>query len=146
MTTLPTRLQRFFTGERMWPEVDRMMESFFRGAPAWAGGGGETFPLDVEETEKAYIVHANLPGVKKEGIEVTLQEGVLTIQVKEDREQERKEKSYLVKERSAFSALRTVSLPLAGEDGGVDAVFKDGVLTLTIEKSLEKQARRVTIK
>ncbi|MBX7139035.1 MAG: Hsp20/alpha crystallin family protein [Oligoflexia bacterium] len=103
-------------------------------------------PIDVEETDKEYILHVNAPGMEKENMEITLEDKVLTVTFKETKTAEKKEKNYLLKERFEGAASRAIELPLANTQGSADATHTNGVLTIKVAKAQSSVATKVTIK
>ena len=95
-----------------------------------------TFRVDVHDTEKEYIVEAELPGTEKGQIGLSMDEGRLTISVNKDETVENKEKHYPHKERRFTSMSRAVHLQEANPEG-IRAKLENGVLTVTVPK-LEK--------
>lgn len=120
--------------------------SFAEMFQSWPTIGNGKLSLDVEEKNDAYHISANVPGTKKENIDVSLNDGVLTIQVKKEEKTEKKEGTYLLKERSYESTSRSVSLPYAHSGQEVEAELKDGVLLINVPKSEEKKSRKIKIK
>jgi len=91
--------------------------------------------LDVSETENAMEVVADLPGMEKKDIHVSLDGDLLTIKGEKKEEKEIKDKQYHTIERRSGSFYRSVRLPAEVENDKVEAAFKDGVLTLKLPKS-----------
>lgn len=146
MDYIPTLFSRRGSSIRPFRSIEDVMNSFLSGSyPAASCSGIESFPLDVVEQDKKYLVKANMPGVDRKGIELSFENGILTIQTNQAQEREESEGSYLLKERCSTSAARSVNLALADPAGKIDAVLKDGILTITIPKAQEKQAKRIEI-
>lgn len=103
-------------------------------------------PVDIQETDKAYLLTAELPGIKKEDIEVSITENQVTIsaEVKQEKEAGGEAKS-LCSERWYGKVSRTVQLPLDIDEKGADAICTDGVLHLTLPKKASSQAKRLMI-
>lgn len=102
---------------------------------------------DIRETDKAYLVSAEIPGAKKENVDVELSGNTLIIKGHvEDERKEEKEKHYLY-ERSYGSFSRSFSLPEDADAKGIKAEHKNGVLHLEIPKikKQEQQAKKITI-
>ena len=93
----------------------------------------DTFKVDVEDREKEYIVHAELPGVKKEEVSLSLEDGRLRISVQRDEEKEEKDKNYIHRERRVCSMERNIFLQEAGEEN-IKAKLEHGVLKIEIPK------------
>lgn len=104
--------------------------------------------LDVSETENGLEVVADLPGMEKKDIKVSLEDNLLTIQGEKKEEKESKDKQYHTIERRSGSFYRALRLPVEVEKDKVEAAFKDGVLTLRIPKSKEakKKVAQIEIK
>ena len=127
---------------------DRYMDSFF----------GDNFltpserifsrlpSVDVRETEKAYVLEADLPGFDEKDIEIRLDGNNLTIESKKEEEQkEEKDRNYLIRERRVSSFCRSFKLPENTDPEGVSASFKNGILSLEIQKRAEAQTRVIQI-
>lgn len=101
----------------------------------------KAFRVDVEETESNYIVKADLPGVAKEHVDVSLQDNILTIKCNTQEEQESKKGSFRFRERTANYAAREIELPSVDE-ASLDAKLENGVLTVTAKKSSDARSKR----
>ena len=108
-------------------------------------GGEFTARFDVKETKDAYVIKADLPGVKEDDLEVSLNGSMLTIRGK--REEERKEEgdNYYAIERSSGSFTRSFTLPESSDGDNVSADLKDGVLEVRLPKKAEAQPRKISI-
>lgn len=98
----------------------------------------KAFPIDVEDQGDAYEVKAYLTGVSKDDIDVELNEGRLSISVNVEESEENKEKNFLQKEFTSYSATRGVYLKDAACEG-LTARYADGVLTVCVPKFVEKK-------
>jgi HSP20 family protein len=142
-------------------EVDRMFEDFgygfwrppFRGLDPAPFRRGETSlsaapAIDVSETDKAYEITAELPGMDEKNVEVNLANGVLTIKGEKQDEKEEKNKDYYMRERSSGSFQRSFQVPDSVDAEKIDAHFEKGVLTVTLPKSPEAQKaeKKIAIK
>lgn len=108
--------------------------------------GGLAPAMDVTESEAAYTITAELPGVKRDDVHVELNDGVLTIRgEKRSEREEKKERSRWV-ERSFGSFSRSFTLPRDASPDHIDASFQDGVLTLRIAKTETSKPRSIAIK
>jgi HSP20 family protein len=139
-------------------EFERRFEDFFHrpfpffGPPWWprlkAPEMGEIVPsVDMFREGDDVVVKVELPGLKKEEIEVNLTEGALTISGEKKKEKKVEKKDYYRMERSYGSFSRSVSLPPDVETEKARAQFRDGVLEIRIPGSEEsgKKTRKVTI-
>ena len=130
-------------------EFERMERIFEDALARW--GNGETEPgawnprVNVFEKDDEVIVEADLPGVKKEDIEVRLENHTLLLKGERQEDTEVKEDDYYRHERHYGHFVRTLALPNSVEAEDVKAKFKDGVLTLTLPKAEEARTKRVEI-
>ena len=118
-------------------EVDRVFRDFGRGAwPAvFSGGNGEVVPqIDISETDDAFEVTAELPGVDEKDIDVSLSDNILTIKGEKKSEREEKEDDYHLTERSFGRFQRSFKTPDTVDEEKVQANLKDGVLHVTLPK------------
>ncbi len=101
--------------------------------------------VDVYDKKDKLVVKAELPGVDKKDVKITVDDDNLTISGETKREEEVKEKDYYCAERSYGSFSRSISLPVAVERDKVKASFKDGVLTVDLPKSKDAKGRVLEI-
>ena len=102
--------------------------------------------VDISETTAEYVIKAEIPEVKKEDVKVTLEHGVLTVQGMRRQEAEEKGKKYHRVERSYGSFARSFALPDLVDDAQVQAVFKEGILTLHLPKSEKAKPKAIEVK
>jgi HSP20 family protein len=152
--------------EAWWPlgnlrhEVDRLFEDFGRDfwrapfrrsrfaiGPLWPSGLA-TPAVDVAESEKAYEVTAELPGLDEKDVEVNVAEGRLTIKGEKQEAKEEKKKDYYLHERHFGSFERSFEIPDSVDTDKIEAAFKKGVLTVTLPKKPEAQkpAKKINVK
>ena len=98
----------------------------------------DTFKLDIKDEGDKYVIEAELPGVKKEEIDLDLREGRFTISVERKEEKEEKEKDYLHRERRYSSMSRSMYLGDV-KDEDISARLKDGVLCIEVPKDEESE-------
>jgi HSP20 family protein len=126
-------------------EINRLFESSFTN-----GGGSDVLntwapALDVYEDSDNLIVRAEIPGMKKEDIEISFQGGVLTISG-ERRTEKKVEDSQLAREERFFGRFtRSVSLQKQVNPANVKATYKDGILTVTLPKAEEAKPRQIEV-
>jgi len=148
--------------ENLREEIDRLFDDFGRGF--WRPFGRSllaeeplvrrelAFPtspaVDVVESEKAYEITAELPGMDEKNIDVKVADGTLTIKGEKQEEKEEKKKDYYLRERSFGSFERSFAIPEGVDADKIEASFKKGVLTLTLPKKPEAQkpAKKIDIK
>ncbi|MGH9332443.1 MAG: Hsp20/alpha crystallin family protein [Vicinamibacteria bacterium] len=102
--------------------------------------------VDIYDKGGEVVIHADLPGMKKEDIDVRVENNVLTIRGKKEQKEEVKEEGYFRTERTYGSFSRSFSLPNTVEVGKIGAEYKDGVLTLSLPKAEEAKPRHVEVK
>jgi HSP20 family protein len=135
-------------------DMNRWFDDFFGGfglTPfhAFFDEPWETFSpkVNVVEGDKEIKVSAELPGMDEKDINVSLSHGVLTINGEKKEEEEHKGKNYYRLERSYGSFQRSIPLPCEVDDSKVEAVFKKGVLTITLPKTPATLAgKKITVK
>ena len=152
---LPQQWEPF---ERFRHEMDRLFDDFtgglFRGSlfdrrpfrPT--EGAFHTMPaVDVAESDKAYEIKAELPGLDEKNIEVKVANGILSIKGEKQEEKEEKEKDYYRREHSFGSFERSFQLPDNIDDAKIEATFKNGVLSVTLPKNAEaQQTKKIEVK
>jgi len=102
--------------------------------------------VDVSETEKEFLIKAELPEMKKEDVKVTLDEGILTIQGERKLEKEEKGKRFHRIERSYGSFTRSFTLPDDVDAAKVAAEFKDGMLNIRLPKTEKPKPKATDVK
>jgi HSP20 family protein len=108
--------------------------------------GGEWAPaVDIKEEDTRYVIRADIPGVKPEDVEVTMENGVLTIRGERKFEETEERENFKRIERSHGIFYRRFSLPDNTDAEAVHASGKDGVIEITIPKTAEKQAKRIEV-
>lgn len=101
--------------------------------------------VDISETDTEYAIKGELPGVRKEDVSVTVQNGMLTIQGERRHEAEEKGKKYHRVECCYGSFMRSFRVPDDADEGKVKAEFKDGMLNITMPKSERTKARTIDV-
>lgn len=136
-------------------QMDRLFESIFpRGWlrpfvwewPSLDQSEGWRPAVDVVDREGEFLVRAEIPGVKKEDLDVSLSDSTVTIKGKTHREEKEEKGNYCRWEISRGSFSRTVTLPAAIDTSKVEADYKDGLLTLKIPKMEGSKRRHIKIK
>lgn len=121
------------------------------GEAALKGDNTSTFAqwspaVDVQETDKEYLIKADLPEVKKEDVKVQFQDGALTLEGERKLEKEEKGKKFHKIEREYGKFVRRFSLPTEIDATRVSAEFKDGVLNVHLPKSETARPRAIDVK
>ena len=149
-----TALRPWRPFENLRREIDRVFEDF--GGGMWRSPFRRSFfdfqpftqresswaaspAVDIAETEKAYEITAELPGIDEKNVEVKFANGVLTIKGEKQEQKEEKKKDYYLSERNYGSFQRAFQVPDSVDTDKIEATFKNGVLTVTLPKSAEAQ-------
>lgn len=101
--------------------------------------------VDIREEDNCYLLSADIPGVNRKDVEITLEEGVLTVKGERKTETEVTEEGYRRRERSYGTFLRQFTLPDTVDASNISASAEDGVLKITIPKQEKPEARKITV-
>jgi HSP20 family protein len=112
----------------------------------WTAGREWVPAFDVSETEKEVIVKAELPGMDVKDIDIALTDGLLTIKGERKLEKEDKKENYHRIERQFGSFSRSLNLGAKVRSDGIEAAYKDGVLTVTLPKVEESKPKKIEVK
>jgi HSP20 family protein len=132
---MSARLNRVFT-QAPWQRQADDGGAFAEWVPA----------VDVQETDKEYVIKADLPAVKKEEVKVSVENGVLAIEGERREEKEEKGRKFHRLERSYGKFVRRISVPTDVDQQHVAADFKDGVLSVHLPKSATAAPRTIDVK
>lgn len=139
-------------------EMDRLMESFFPRQwlrpfrwemPTWSELGAplemRSPRVDIIDRDNEIVVKAEIPGVKKEDLDVSMTESTVTIQGSSSHEEKQEKGNYYRCEISRGAFSRTVALPADVDTDKAKAVFNDGILELTIPKVEKSKRKSITV-
>lgn len=129
-------------------QMDQLFNEAFGGSALARRNGGEaalTLPIDIRQTDEAYVLEASVPGFKPEDVEVTLDQNVLTIQGTQRQESEEEKGGWVRRERRTGSFRRQVVLPAEVRAEEISASFEHGVLTVTVPRAQKAQPRRIPV-
>ncbi|WP_417543533.1 Hsp20/alpha crystallin family protein [Marinobacter sp.] len=101
--------------------------------------------VDIKETDNAFTIEAELPGMDKKDVKVTVRDGVLSIEGERKHEEKSDDKKVHRVERFYGSFMRRFTLPENVDDNSVKANFKDGLLTLTLQKAEPKEPKAIEV-
>lgn len=129
-------------------EMNRLFDSFFRGEVADDGTIGSTWSpaVDILEKEDSYVLEAELPGLKKEDVKISVQDNILTLRGEKKDERKESRKGYLRMETGYGSFMRSFTLPTTINTSKIEAEFKDGVLKISVPKAEEAKERLIEVK
>lgn len=130
------------------PDVDffgRSFEDFGLPSP-FSEETGFTPALNVSETEKELIVKAEVPGMDRKDINISLSRNLLTVKGQKKQEKEDENENYHIVERCYGRFSRTIRLPFEVEADNVNATCKDGVLKITLPKLETAKTRKIDVK
>jgi HSP20 family protein len=132
-------------------DFDRVFNRFFTepfgAGPLTRGFEGVWQPaLDLSESEKEYLVKLEAPGMAREDFEVQLDGTLLTLSGKREMQRQGKGEEYLWVEREEGRFMRTVRLPGAVQEGKIEALYHDGILTVRMPKAEPPVKNRIAIK
>ncbi len=123
---------------------DLLSDAFGSGGQFEARGFG--LALDVEESQDAYIVRANLPGVALEDISVNIHEDVLTISGESAVEKVAEDSKALIRERRSGKFSRSLRFPTVVNGEAVEADFENGLLSISLPKADHVKPRQIPVK
>ncbi|WP_137937234.1 Hsp20/alpha crystallin family protein [Chitinivorax sp. B] len=125
---------------------DDLLKGFFVRPVQFADQPELQIKMDVKEDDKAYTVHADIPGVKKEDIHVTIDGSLVAISAEVKRESETKDGEKLLRSERFFGKVsRSFQLAQDVDQNEASANYKDGVLELRLPKRLQSSSKRLTI-
>lgn len=125
-------------------EMNRLFETSLRHPTGLDAVFSPSIDIVVEKDN--VIVKADLPGLAKDDVTVTLQDNYLTIKGEKKHEVQQKETNYFLSERVHGSFTRTIELPMAVDAKKIEARFKDGVLHVTLPKTEDAKPKQIEVK
>jgi len=127
-------------------EMDRLFSSLWpRSDQELTNGRLWTPAIDVYEDKEQIVVKAELPGVRKEDVSISLTEDTLTLKGERKYEKEEKKENYYRLEGSYGGFVRTIEIPRPVKADAVKAEFKDGVLKIVLPKADDSKTREIKI-
>jgi HSP20 family protein len=136
--------------ERAQDQMDRLFAHALGLHGQWRSATGASTPawapaLDIAERKDAYVVTVELPGVKLDELEITLEDGLLTIQGERHVANDSSEEQFHRVERSSGAFRRSITLPAQVMADEVEASMEDGVLGILVPKAEEAKAKRIQV-
>lgn len=132
------------------PNFHSMLDGFFNDFGTektlnQTGGNSFSPRLDIKEAEEAYHISVEVPGVDKEGVDISLKDGLLTIQGERKQEAQEENEKYSWIERSYGSFQRSVRLPKHTQEDAVEARLENGVLEIKVPKMEQPKPKKITV-
>ena len=143
--TRPTERAR---GRDIFGDFDDLMGGWFRSPAVLRREETAKMPaIDVSENEGAYLVKAELPGVAREDLDVTIKDGVLAINAERKKEKKDHKDGRVIREERYYGKfVRSLRLGSDVDESGIEAHYEDGVLNLSLPKTAEVKPRKVDVK
>ncbi len=133
----------------MFPQfraVESLMSRMFDDSQeSWLGTALSPM-IDLSETDDEVDVSMDLPGMKPEEIDIQVHNNVLSIKGERNEEKEQKDRTFHRVERRYGSFARAITLPSSVDENKVDAQYKDGVLKISLPKTKEAKAKKISVK
>lgn len=127
--------------------MDRLFDDAFTRPLSVRDGWSMSSPaIDMYQTENEVVVKASIPGIRAEEVQINITGDVLTLRGEMKQEEERKEKAWHIREHRLGSFERSVALPTAVKTDKAEAVFDNGILTITLPKADEVKPKTINIK
>lgn len=129
-----------------WSLLTQLQRELERGSAEGSTATAEWAPaVDIKEEANQFVIHADIPGVKPEDIDISMEEGVLTIKGEKKTEAETEKEGYKRVERIYGSFYRRFSLPDTANAEQISAASKHGVLEITIPKREAVQPKKISV-
>jgi HSP20 family protein len=135
--------QEFVTMQR---EIDRMFDRFRGGILDDSGATAFMPVVDIIETANAFDIKIELPGVNKEDVKITIQNGVLTVRGEKKQESQKKGENYHRVERSYGTFQRSFTLPTSVKSEKIEASYDNGILNISLPKEEEAKPKEIEVK
>ncbi|MBN1406766.1 MAG: Hsp20/alpha crystallin family protein [Calditrichaceae bacterium] len=128
-------------------DMDRLFDNFFTDRPGQLQSYSDMTPIvDVEETDQAFLITAEVPGIKKDDIKITFENNYLTISGEKKVEKDRKDKNFHHMERSFGKFSRTLGIPAGVMLDKIEAEYDQGILNIKIPKAEEAKPKQIEVK
>jgi HSP20 family protein len=132
---------------RFQDEMNRLFDDFFAppmNRPEWTDGMWNP-SVDVSETKDSVVIKAEIPGMTKDDVKISIQDNTITLKGEKKQEKEEKDANYHRIERSYGSFCRSFTLPTAVKADKIKATYKDGILNVTLPKTEEVKPKEIPI-
>ena len=141
-----SRLDPYTELQRFYDDVNRLVRSTFMGEGTDITASSQGFETDIYEDDKEVKLVAELPGIKGDDVEISVENNILTISGEKKFEDEKKKDKYLRIERYYGKYTRSFSLPAYVDSSKISAEHKNGVLTIHMPKKPETRPRMIKVK
>jgi|ERR1041385_4154661 HSP20 family protein len=144
---VPWNTAGFFVSP-MRNEIEKVFDSFFRNDLTDDGQWGKFWSPDIDliENDNAYVVKAELPGISKDDVKISITDNVLTIRGEKTEREDGTKKNFHRTERRYGAFQRSFSLPSFVDANRIEAEFKDGVLSINLPKSEQAKPKMIEVK
>ena len=127
--------------------MDRLFDDAFTRPLSVRDGWSMASPaIDMYQTDNEVVVRASIPGIKAEEVQINVTGDVLTLKGEVNQEEERKDRAWHIREQRFGSFERSVALPTSVKSDQAEAVFENGILTITLPKADEVKPLTINIK
>jgi HSP20 family protein len=126
-------------------QMDQLFQSTMPQPESRNGGEHFSLPVDIRQSDEAFTIEASVPGFDPQKVEVTFEDGVLSIKGTYDDEHERSGDGYVRRERRTGSVYRQIGLPAEVRADEISAAFYNGVLTVTVPRAAKAQPKRIPV-
>ena len=128
--------------------MDRFFDDRFFGIHRYSAPTHQAnpMPIDVTADDKQVVIQASLPGVKPDNVNVSVEDNRLTIEGETHSADDSENDRYVIRERRSGAFHRSLTLPQGLEEDNIEARFENGVLTLTVPRTVEVKAKTIEIK
>jgi HSP20 family protein len=126
-------------------QIDQLFQSTAPDTESHNGREQYNLPVDIRQSDEAFTIEASVPGFEPENVEVTFDDGVLTIRGTYTGEREKSGDGYVRRERRTGSVVRQIGLPAEVRADEISAKFHNGVLTVTVPRAQKTQPKRIPV-
>jgi HSP20 family protein len=127
-------------------EIDRLFNEFAQGAGVNGGPANIVPNIEIAETDKAIEVSAEMPGLERKDIDISIEDDTLTIRGEKKIEEDQKDKNVQHSERTYGVFVRMLQLPPGVDPSSVEATMSNGVLKITIPKPTKPEPKKIEVK
>ncbi|NOG47697.1 MAG: Hsp20/alpha crystallin family protein [Calditrichaeota bacterium] len=128
-------------------DMDRLFDTFFDNGGSVADSYSDVIPkVDIQENEHEFIIHSEIPGMKKDDIKITFENNYLTISGEKKPDKSYKKEDFHHIERLYGKFSRTMAIPVGVMLDKIDAEYVQGVLTVKIPKAEEAKPKQIAVK